>query len=326
MRLHFIFGQENKTLAAYMASTAEMFSANFEVTIYDSKNLEKQKQNQLDAQTLKPEFLVFVTEKQTEEKLLADFWKSKRSPRAFASGHALSSSIEMTNRLLRVALQSSEGAKNLENSLCEPALQTGVLHKRTISNNSEKRSALESLRGDLSLLHKKLLEKLDRKETKIEKFEIPALRHILEVADELIINGIFHANPALNGRIQGGGYLLLPHQSVTLSWQTQIKDIDGSPKAFVVLSIRDPFGTLKLTDIERHLNVTKDGASLQDGIKKTGLGLRLTRERSQMLEFRVRKGHSTQILAHLEITPNYRKTFENDAMVVVSFDSEGGNS
>jgi hypothetical protein len=187
-----------------------------------------------------------------------------------------------------------------------------VEHKTRVCNHTDKKNALQEFSNRLGEVAKQAGLPSDH----------ISLRQITEVVDELLINGIFHANPSLKGKLRGAGYVLLNHQSVVLTYHFGIRQ-DGSRKVpLVIVSVKDPFGTLTFEDVKNHISISQD-AMIASAAKQYGLGLRITHERSQALHFRVKSGTYTSITCYFEVFENYRSQTEGSRTLIFEMDEEG---
>ena len=129
----------------------------------------------------------------------------------------------------------------------------------------------------------------------------PAQRAIRELAEEMIMNALYHAPVGSSGwksplHRQGTSPVALkPGQEAILRWS--IGD------QFIVVSIRDPFGSLEAKDIHATLAGPPGHRIARDDPEGGGLGIRIMLRAASHLIFLISPGHSCEVIALLEPEP-----------------------
>jgi serine/threonine protein kinase len=125
-----------------------------------------------------------------------------------------------------------------------------------------------------------------------------AQRDVATMCEEMIMNAVFHApidsggHKMYAGVNRGARVSLRPEEESVLSWTVTDRH--------VALSIRDPFGSLRASDLLTRL-FDKSGAS-PSGIS-AGMGFRLMLRTSRHLFFSIAPGRWTEVLALVERQP-----------------------
>jgi hypothetical protein len=122
---------------------------------------------------------------------------------------------------------------------------------------------------------------------------------VATVADELILNAVYDANPRLKRASRGSEEALLEGERVTVHL--------GLAPQMISLSVRDGFGTFQKESFFKHaarLNVSEQVSDRTSG----GLGLRLSLDASTQLIVNVKQGEFTEMIS-LFIVANSMKAF-----------------
>lgn len=132
----------------------------------------------------------------------------------------------------------------------------------------------------------------------------------ITLADELMLNAIFDANPALKGVDRSCSYELDAKAQVRITCAT-------SPSAFAI-GVTDGFGTLQKSDIVSHICNAKILGKISDRVSG-GLGLRLSMEGSSGLIFEVAPGKCTRVVLYTHMVPSQRQFRTNPKSVCVFY-------
>lgn len=124
-------------------------------------------------------------------------------------------------------------------------------------------------------------------------------KRIATVADELILNGIFNANPKYLGKRQTEAFKLTGAEAPLLQY-CLLPDRFG-------LAVRDPFGRLKGNMLLRYLGPRR---SLQETMTelRTGLGLKMVFRYSQDVVVNLVPGQTTEIICLFKIPADFRQS------------------
>lgn len=123
-------------------------------------------------------------------------------------------------------------------------------------------------------------------------------RKAVDVADELILNAVFDANPRLRGLCRGHPFVLTKEESVLVTW--------GLEPHRLAVSVTDPFGTLRFSDVFDQLRANNRPTDIT-ARASAGLGLRMAFQSSSALFMDVDAGKSTQIVALMRIEKTFRE-------------------
>jgi hypothetical protein len=113
-------------------------------------------------------------------------------------------------------------------------------------------------------------------------------RRISEMADELVINSIFSANPRMVGLDRSQDFTLSEAEQVELSW-----GFDG--ECFGVC-VRDPFGQFNLGTIMKYISAQAEMENIV-AAQSAGLGLKVILDRAHQLITNVQKKKVTEVIA-----------------------------
>ena len=153
---------------------------------------------------------------------------------------------------------------------------------------STKRSALERVEKSVSHLGNGAEEK---------RFQEYA-RRVSELVDELVLNAIFDANPAMRDVSRSLDFSLLQSEAVQVRW-----GFDG--EVFAV-SVRDYFGNLSKETIIEYLAEGHNSEKFWQDRKSAGLGFRLVFERMHQFIVNVEPGKMTEIICLLRFEKRFR--------------------
>jgi anti-anti-sigma regulatory factor/anti-sigma regulatory factor (Ser/Thr protein kinase) len=128
-----------------------------------------------------------------------------------------------------------------------------------------------------------------------------ALRALAELAEEMIMNAIFHAPIDENGQpryahLSRETEVVLPAgEEPVLSW------LIG--KRYIAVSIRDPFGSLSPQEIFNRISGKDCIANLNETMEGAGVGLRIMSRSAQHLVFTICPGNWCEVLALVSQKP-----------------------
>lgn len=165
------------------------------------------------------------------------------------------------------------------------------INRRVIDSNKAKRAAIEAVSiyvsrlGDPGYNH---------------PFDDYA-RRVSALADELILNAIFHANPRLEGTDRALPFQLSDGEKVEMAW-----GYDGD---YFGISVRDPFGKFNSETVMRYLS---NWQTLKDigNIKTGGLGVKLIFEKAHKVVTNVKSEKVTEVIALIKFAQRMTE-FEN---------------
>jgi serine/threonine protein kinase len=147
-----------------------------------------------------------------------------------------------------------------------------------------------------------------------------AQRAIRELAEEMIMNALYHAPVGTTGwknplHRQGTSPVSLkPGQEAILRWS--IGD------QFIVVSIRDPFGSLTAKDIHATLAGPPGHRISRDDPEGGGLGIRIMLRAASHLIFLISPGHSCEVIALLEPEPSPTRRGGRSLCILQGWDRE----
>jgi hypothetical protein len=193
----------------------------------------------------------------------------------------------------------------LENSLPSFDSIVGAQHKierRLVTRTDEKNPVVEwidtCIHKDLDHLPEPLRDSFAKK--------------VAMVADELILNSIYDANPRMQGMARNTPEELKEYEEV----EVKLAILPDS----IALSVKDNFGTLRKETLMRYLS----GQNVIEKIserKSGGLGLRLSLDSSTQLIIKVEAGTQTEIMSFAMLTPSLRE-FRQKVKSVLCFFKE----
>ncbi len=120
----------------------------------------------------------------------------------------------------------------------------------------------------------------------------------ITLADELMLNAVFNANPAMKGVDRSLPYPLDENSQVTVEFA-------AGPKAFAV-AVTDKFGHLQKSDVVKHICNPNLLGRISDRVSG-GLGLRLAFEGASQLIFDVQENVSTRVVVVTFVVPSQRQ-------------------
>ncbi len=128
------------------------------------------------------------------------------------------------------------------------------------------------------------------------------------LADELMLNAIFDANPSMKGVDRSQAYDLFGQSAVRVDFAT-------GPSSFVI-AVTDSYGSLDKMDVVKHIcNPTMLG-KISDRVSG-GLGLRLSLEGASALLFEVSKGRKTRVVLFTHMLPSQRQFRANPKSICI---------
>jgi serine/threonine protein kinase len=122
-----------------------------------------------------------------------------------------------------------------------------------------------------------------------------------DIADEMIMNAIFHAPISADGRRSYGNLnrasqlTLRPDEAVTFRWA--VRD------PFFVLGVRDNFGSIEASTILKRLTGPTPRPRVGESRMGTGVGLRVMSQHSHHLLFTISPGHRCEVVALVDRQP-----------------------
>ena len=179
-------------------------------------------------------------------------------------------------------------------------------HTMRISNSRDKETVLQEL--EFFVLH------LMGPQNKNRSREYS--RRVCELADELVLNAIFDANPRMENHSRSFPFLLSPKESVDLKW-----GFNGNQFG---ISVTDFFGRIEKDTILKFLDkdFTTQDLELQ---KSAGLGLKIVFERLHHLVVSVHPSVKTEVICLLRFDKRLRD-FESRIRSFHFFRNDEGES
>ena len=163
-----------------------------------------------------------------------------------------------------------------------------IYNEKKILNSSDKKSALTMLEG--------FVVKIGGKSSRTEQYS----QRICDLADELLLNAIFDANPRMRDSHGNQTFQLNPEEMVKIKW-----GFDGEVFG---LSVTDPFGALSRQSVLKYL----DGKQKRESFSARyggGLGVKVIYERLHHYIVNVRENKMTEIICLLRFDKRF-KDFE----------------
>jgi hypothetical protein len=130
----------------------------------------------------------------------------------------------------------------------------------------------------------------------------------IALADELMLNAIFDANPSMKGVDRSQSYDLVGQSAVRL-------DFAVAPSAFVI-AVTDRYGSLEKADIVKHICNPAMLGKVSERVSG-GLGLRLSVEGASALLFEVSKGRKTRVVLLTHMVPSQRQFRANPKSICI---------
>lgn len=186
-----------------------------------------------------------------------------------------------------------------DSGIIEQLFPTQTIQVMQVSSASSKSSYVDSLLEDASALG-------------IRRRSLQALA---ELAEEMIMNAIFHAPVNLDGtprfshldrttdvKLRGG-------EECTLKWTVTDR--------FIALSIRDPFGSLKAKDIVRKIFSREGVPAIDEQSVGGGMGLHIMSQAARHLFFGICPGSWCEVLALVERESNESRYGGEKSVVIL---------
>ena len=118
------------------------------------------------------------------------------------------------------------------------------------------------------------------------------------IADELILNAIYDANPRLKGFNRQEATPLLPEETVQVSVAMN--------ESLIALSVKDDFGRFKKDSMLHYISGSNQGDSISDR-RSGGMGLRLSIDSSSQMLVQVEENKSTEMISVINIYPTIKE-------------------
>jgi hypothetical protein len=136
-------------------------------------------------------------------------------------------------------------------------------------------------------------------------------RRVSELAEELILNAVFSANPRLRGTDRSQEFKLNKDEEILMSW-----GFDGE---FFGIAVRDPFGKFDSNTIMKYLSTQKSLEQVITG-ESGGLGLKFIFEKAHQIVANVRNERVTEVIALMRFV-NRMLEFEKQKKSFYFFDN-----
>lgn len=135
---------------------------------------------------------------------------------------------------------------------------------------------------------------------------------IITCMDELIINGIVHANPQYNS-------LPISLSKFVLSQKEQIEVEARCDGRFFACAVTDRFGRFSAEDFRKYLvhGIEKDGLA-----RSCGVGLKWTLHKIEKLAINVVPGEKTEVVAVFNLSPTKKSLLRSNSIMYVSRDDD----
>ena len=169
----------------------------------------------------------------------------------------------------------------LEKHLSFPA----IFNEKKIKNQAEKRDALEQLEG--------FIIKIGGNSDRFQQYA----QRVCELADELLLNAVFDANPRLKENARHEPFELSENEQVKIKW-----GFDG--EVFGV-SVSDPFGTLNKKTVMQYLDENQKTESMGKRISG-GLGIKLIFDRLHHFIVNVKPGKMTEVVCLMRFEKRFK--------------------
>jgi hypothetical protein len=135
-------------------------------------------------------------------------------------------------------------------------------------------------------------------------------RGISELADELLLNAVFSANPRLRGADRSKEFQLGPNEEVVMSW--------GYDGEYFGIAVRDPFGKFNSGTIMKYLSAQRTLNQVVSS-ESGGLGLKFIFEKAHQVVANVKNERVTEVIALMKLVSR-RLDFEREKKSFYFFD------
>lgn len=160
-----------------------------------------------------------------------------------------------------------------------------IFNEKMIKNQIDKREALTSLEGFILKIG-----------GNTERFQQYAQR-VCELADELLLNAVFDANPRLKNLERNQTFQLEENESIKMKW-----GFDGEVFG---ISVADPFGTLSKKTVMQYLDDNQKTESM--GKRASGgLGIKLIFDRLHHFIVNIQPGKMTEIVCLMRFEKRFK--------------------
>ena len=160
-----------------------------------------------------------------------------------------------------------------------------IFNEKKIKNQLDKREALTSLEGFILKIG-----------GNSERFHQYAQR-VCDLADELLLNAIFDANPRLKENERHEAFVLQENESVKVKW-----GFDGEVFG---ISVADQFGTLSKKTVMQYLDENQKTESMGKRVSG-GLGIKLIFDRLHHYIVNVKPGKMTEIVCLMRFDKRFK--------------------
>lgn len=202
-------------------------------------------------------------------------------------GESSTDGVPYRDRTVLQTLLQASCKKQLPNFLSFFSADKVRTVEKIVRNNDDKRESLKEMEDFVVSLGADDEHRFQRYATKAS-----------EAVDEMLLNAIWDANPALFTKSRDSNFALSPVEEITVRWA-----FDGD---LFGCAVCDPFGRLEKASIVRHL--TAETADLGPFLerKSGGLGIKRIFERSHHVVASVRRGVLTEIQCFMRFEKRLR--------------------